>query len=104
MEKIAQHLGVRYIYENEIHQPEVLETPKNLNELTPNDLNVMPLEWLLKLAKAAKTLDDNLVLELINRIPPSETHLIKSLKDLVDNFRLDTILDLISNMAVLDDL
>lgn len=95
LEKIAQHLGVRYIYENENNLPELIEAPTHTIKLTSNDLNIMPREWLLELAEAAKTLDDKLILNLIDQIPASETCLIQGLKDLVDNFRLDIILDLI---------
>ncbi|BDA68716.1 two-component hybrid sensor and regulator [Rivularia sp. IAM M-261] len=95
LEKIAQHLGVQYIYENENNLPEVIEAPTHTIKLTSNNLNIMPREWLLELAEAAKTLDDKLVLNLIDQIPASETCLIQGLKDLVENFRLDIILDLI---------
>ncbi|RUT00557.1 hypothetical protein DSM106972_073280 [Dulcicalothrix desertica PCC 7102] len=95
LEKIAQHLGVQYIYENKNNLPEVIEAPTHRIKLTSNDLNIMPREWLLELAEAAKTLDDKLVLNLIDQIPASKTCLIQGLKDLVENFRLDIILDLI---------
>lgn len=75
--------------------PEVIEAPTHTIKLTSHDLKIMPKAWLLELAEAAKTLDDILVLNLIDQIPASETCLIQALKDLVDNFRLDIILDLI---------
>ncbi|BAZ14385.1 two-component hybrid sensor and regulator [Calothrix sp. NIES-4071] len=99
LEKIAQHIGVRYIYEQENYQPKLIKTSTKEIKITSKDLNIMPQEWLLQLTEAAKALDENLVLELINQIPSDETSLIQGLKNLVDDFRLDIILDLTTNIT-----
>lgn len=100
LEKIAHYLGVRYIYEPEDYQSQILQIIKNPHELISDDLSVMTDEWVQQLAQAASALNDVLVLELIEQIPATETNLIQGLKYLVDNFRLDIIFDLTQNLGV----
>lgn len=89
-EKMATYLGVKYIYieENQFNPSEL--TTQSLN-LTEDALNVMPIEWLQKLHWAVMAVDDILVLELINEIPEQYTDLAETLRNLVENFRLDII-------------
>ena len=54
----------------------------------------MPLEWLEKLYDAALSVDNEVLLELIEHIPPQREKLIASLTNLVHNFRVDIIFDL----------
>lgn len=90
-EKMAHHLGVRYLYNTEsIPQLSTLPTT-----LTKEDLNIMPSEWVQQLYQAALAMDDQLVIELLNELPQTQTHLSKLLMNLVDNFRLDVIIDCI---------
>ncbi|TAG97825.1 MAG: response regulator [Oscillatoriales cyanobacterium] len=92
-EKIAAHLKVRYIYEEEKSSTSVsaLIPPK---VLTAEDLSVMPIDWLVNLYQAAICVDDSGILELIKQIPESEATLAKALTDLVENFRIDIIIEL----------
>ena len=62
--------------------------------LTIEDLSVMPREWLNKLYTAALVSDDRQVIELVEQIPQTSDSLVKTLTNLVDNFRLDIIVDL----------
>jgi signal transduction histidine kinase/CheY-like chemotaxis protein/HAMP domain-containing protein len=94
LEKISHHLGVRYIYQQQQHQFEALQIAMHHLELTSDDLQIMSEDWRFKLAEASKKLDDICILELIQEIPATETKLITGLKHLVDNFRLDIILEL----------
>ncbi|MFB2977928.1 response regulator [Microseira sp. BLCC-F43] len=91
-EKIAAHLGVEYIYEPEhpTRLPQLSEQPLRLSK---NDLSTMPKTWLEKLYRAAITMDENLLSNLIAQIPAQEETLAKTLTDLVENFRLDIISD-----------
>ncbi len=96
LEKISHHLGVRYIYQQQQHQFEVLEMAVHHVELTSDELQIMSEDWRFRLAEASKALNDICILELIQEIPATETKLIAGLKDLVDNFRLDIILELVN--------
>ncbi|GAA6624233.1 ATP-binding protein [Scytonema sp. NUACC26] len=91
---IARHLGVRYIYEDEnlltLAQPTV-----TFEQLTVEDLSVMPPEWIAQLHRAVLCANDERVLELIEQIPENQASLVQALTDLVNNFRLDLLLELV---------
>ena len=93
-DKIAHHLKLRYIYEEEKSSNSVspLIPPKIL---TAEDLSVMPIQWVADLYQAALCVDDCRLIALIEQIPENEESLAKILTDLVDNFRIDIIIDLI---------
>ncbi|MEG3969022.1 PAS domain S-box protein [Microcoleus sp. T2B6] len=92
-EKIAHHLNLRYIYEKE-NLSTSLAAPTLLKSLTTEDLSVMPTDWVVELHRSALCVDDNRILELIQEIPETEANLANALTDLVDNFRIDIIIDL----------
>ncbi|MGL5061466.1 MAG: PAS domain S-box protein [Microcoleus sp.] len=96
-EKIAHHLKVRYIYEEE-NAPASLTAPAPPKILTIEDLSVMPQKWAIDLHQAALCVDDSRILELIEQIPETEENLARGLTDLVDNFRIDIIIDLTSSL------
>jgi len=98
LEKIAQHLGVRYLYEEKFPPPappseESLELLM-VEMLLKEALTVMPLEWLVQLRTAALGGDGEQIVRLIEQIPKSHVALSLALADLVNNFRLDLIIDL----------
>ncbi|MEG4352227.1 PAS domain S-box protein [Microcoleus sp. LAD1_D3] len=92
-DKIAHHLNLRYIYEKE-NLSTSFSTPTLLKSLTTEDLSVMPTDWVVELHRAALCVDDNRILELIEQIPETKANLANALTDLVDNFRIDIIIDL----------
>ncbi|MCC3490264.1 MAG: PAS domain S-box protein [Microcoleus sp. PH2017_25_DOB_D_A] len=92
-EKIAHHLNLRYIYEEE-NSSTSGSAPQLLKSLTAEDLSVMPRDWVVDLYQAALCVDDNRILQLIEQIPETEANLANALKDLVENFRIDIIIDL----------
>jgi light-regulated signal transduction histidine kinase (bacteriophytochrome)/DNA-binding response OmpR family regulator len=94
-EKIATHLGVQYIYEKS--QTTLPQFPFQPLELTIEALNQMPKEWVQQLYQAALAMDDQLVNELIHQIHSQNVTLANQLRSLVDNFRLDLIVELLEN-------
>jgi adenylate cyclase len=90
-EKIAQHLGIRYLRETE-NQPELCQNP-NPTQLSSEDLQTMPKLWLQQLYCEACALNDEKIITLIQQIPPHQSTLAQTLNNLVDNFRLDVIAD-----------
>lgn len=88
--KMAEHLGVNYIYEEKVSS----SSSQTSSELTSSDLRVMPAEWIAQLYQAALELDDELIFRLMEQIPESNASLVNGLRDLVQNFRFDTIMDL----------
>ena len=104
--KIAQHLGVQYIYaqqqlgqtsnsqENRIPQPAgILEPNKTKNIAT--SILAMPIQWRTDLYEAALLLNEELCIELIAQTSNDYPDLYSSLKNLLDNFRFDLVMNLI---------
>ncbi|HEY9709384.1 MAG TPA: response regulator, partial [Oculatellaceae cyanobacterium] len=93
LEKIAHHLGVRYLYEEQrsptLHQPSAPE-----DRLTAEDLAVMPGSWVTQLHQAALYADDELMNQLAEQIPLEYGSLRRALKDMLNNFRLEELIDL----------
>ncbi|MGQ4647971.1 PAS domain S-box protein [Lyngbya aestuarii] len=94
--KIADHLKVNYLYAQEEQSTNIPLATQPL-ELTRSVLSVMPNQWLQELHQAALLMDDQLVSELIKKIPEDQILLAKSLTNLVSNFRLDIITKLTTN-------
>ena len=85
---IAQHLNIRYIYESES------STTDNFC-LTADTLKIMPDEWLGQVERAATVLDKHLLTQLLQEIPPEHSNLKNALKQQIDSFEFDRILDLV---------
>ena len=112
-DKMAEHLGVRYVYAAKSGQWEDGETVNNLvshaltpqlhppsqtlpHSLTPSDLAAMPMEWVEQLHQAATKVNAKLVLNLIEQIPESHPHLADALTHLVNNFCFEEIVEISS--------
>jgi adenylate cyclase len=93
-EKIAQHLGIRYLREIE-NQPEPFQNQNSnqINQISCEDLQMMPKLWLQQLYSEACALNEEKIIILIQQIPPNKSKLAQTLNNLVDNFRLDIIAD-----------
>lgn len=87
-QKMAQYLGIEYRYAESV----TLEvSPSHSKSLTPEEVKVMPPEWIMQVHEAALDLNDHQILELIAEIPPKHQPLIEALTSLVDNFQLEAI-------------
>jgi signal transduction histidine kinase len=104
-EKISQHLGVLYFYEN-LHQS--ITAPRKFNSGRKQDcfflnkLAEMPPDWIASVYQAANILREESVLELIEQIPETSAPLATALKDLANDFRFDEIVRL--TQSVMDSL
>jgi len=91
-EKISQHLGVRYCYRGENN---ALYHQKGAKfSLTPESLQFMSQNWITEVHQAAREMDEDRIGQLIQQIPVGNEPLVESLIHLVDNFRLDLLLNL----------
>ena len=88
-DKIAQHLGIRYVYEP------ITPVKPNHFQLTADALNVMSNEWLSQVEQAAIELDGDLLTQLLQKIPAEHEELKNALQKQVNNFDFDLILNLI---------
>ena len=96
-EKMAEHLGVRYIYADSAQSLAAKPQPdaKTDNyELTADSLNMMPTHWIEELHQAATKVNAKVILQLIEQIPPGQAPIAITLTHFVDNFRFAEIVAL----------
>ncbi|HIK39247.1 hybrid sensor histidine kinase/response regulator [Thermoleptolyngbya sp. M55_K2018_002] len=89
--KIREHLGVQYQYEETPPAPQSVDSQTALNA---DALLVMPLAWRETLYQTAQSLNSQRILAVIDEIPPDHHSLAAQLRQLVDHFRYDLILEL----------
>ena len=87
-EKMAEHLGVHYVYE----EKENLQASHF--SLHPSDLTLMPVEWIAQLNQAALAVDAEQILQLIEQIPETHQAMAEQLANLVRHFCFDEVLAL----------
>ena len=91
LRKLTQHLGVSYRYiDDRLTVP--LEKPQR--QIESNDLASLPSEWVAQLRLAARGADDDLIWQLLDQIPKSQSDLAEALAEMVNEFRLDKIIRL----------
>lgn len=98
-DKMAQHLGVRYRYEDSPLEDVPLSSsspPETDMTITYDSLAVMPEIWLEKMEQAVLCTNEPDILALIAEIPESHRGLADLLKGWVNNFDFDRILDFLS--------
>lgn len=93
LSKIAQHLGVQYLYQD---SQAVLENRPDSNLLDGKSLAIMPPEWRENLHREAIACQEEEMLELVRQIPSSHAQLAKALTDLIENFQYERIAELTS--------
>lgn len=97
-DKMASYLGVRYIYQELTALPVgalrryfVSEKPDSF--FSPL-LVEMPRSWVQELYDAVNDVDEDLAIQIVDRISESHPTLAEALKDLLADYRLDRIMDL----------
>ena len=101
-EKMAQHLGVQYIYANESQPSAVSSQPSeqaNGYALRAKSLSVMSDQWVADLRQAAIQVDADLIFQLVDQIPPAHITLAQGLAELARNFCFDEIIELTQGEA-----
>ncbi|GBF80917.1 PAS domain S-box protein [Aphanothece sacrum] len=97
-EKIAQHLGVRYIYEEtklDKHKSKDQNyPPESTSVIVHHCLSQMSRQWIRDLHQAALECSDDGILELITQIPPDHQLLAIALQDWAQNFQFDSVIKL----------
>jgi PAS domain S-box-containing protein len=91
-EKLGEHLGVRYIY-----QEQAVSAAKSTNLLFAAALEVMPSGWITQFQRAARIADEDLLLELLDQIPVNHAQLADALRELVSELQLDQLIQLSEN-------
>ncbi|MGB5916689.1 MAG: ATP-binding protein, partial [Phormidesmis sp.] len=99
LEKMAQHLNLRYQYKSSA-SPSVLSSHQSRgNEDRPFKINaesltVMPTVWRSQLHQAAIQVDAELICQLVAKIPATHHALSEQLSKLTQSFDFDTIIEL----------
>lgn len=99
-EKMAQYLGVRYIYEQKDEQTQYIASVQKVEKtslafiLQPSSLQAMPNQWVEKLHLAAARLDAEMISQLVAQIPEENHPLAKALLEKVNDFDFDQIVNL----------
>ena len=94
-EKMAQQLGVRYLYQEQYPPAVPHSTAHQGISLISQDLKVMPAQWLAALHQAAIEVDGELIFQLIEQIPEANHILVQGLATLTRNYGFDEIIELI---------
>ncbi len=97
LEKMAQHLGVQYTYDQSLK-----EEPQHGERLLPNSTKVMditsweklPYSWIVSLHQAAIEADGDLILELVKQIADLDIGLSTALANLVQEFEFEKIIQI----------
>jgi two-component system, sensor histidine kinase and response regulator len=92
-EKLAQHLGVEYIYEEPPVQNSQSQVNSQIEQLS--FIKEMSPEWVEQLHQAAIAVDASQIVQLITEIPPERGNLAQELNSLLQNFCFDEIIELI---------
>ncbi|MEB3182342.1 MAG: response regulator [Nostocaceae cyanobacterium] len=102
LEKIANHLGVVYIYaaknypQKSESRAQIAETTESIETMANlrRDLSEMSADWVRELYNAASECYDDKIFELINHIPSEHNVLAFVLTDLALNFEFGRIMEL----------
>ncbi len=91
-DKLNQHLGIQYLYEDTLTPVELpcLPTETKIQE----GLSLMPKKWVQDFHLAARIADQEEMFELLKEIPESLDWLAETLLELIKNFHLDQIIAL----------
>ena len=98
-EKMAEQLGVRYLYQEQSPPAVPQSTAPQKASLMPQDLKVMSAEWLAALHQAAIEVDGELIFQLIEQIPEANHILVQGLAALTRNYGFDEIIELIQEVC-----
>jgi CheY-like chemotaxis protein len=91
---LANHLGVRFVYDKEGAQPTSAQAAESEGALSSQTMATMPADWLARLHQAAIQADADLALELTEQIRAEQGSLADALASLINNFRFDTLMEL----------
>ncbi|MGA9378762.1 MAG: response regulator [Phormidium sp.] len=95
-EKIADYLGVLYIYEdlpqiNNVFYRKRYSVNQRADSFFSPLLAKVPQNWVVQLHQAANELNEELISQLIEQLPADSATLANALRDLLNDFRLDII-------------
>ena len=94
LQKMADYLGIEYLYESvreEITINEFSDSP-NL-DLTLEDLVMMPIDWIIQLNQATTQADEESIVDLVATLPPAQAPLGDAISSLVARYHFEQLLE-----------
>lgn len=93
-EKMAEYLGVQYVYEDLAIAAPAAHSTVSQAALSAQDLTAMPPEWIGALRQAAIQVDADLIFHLLEQIPEPDAALAERLANLTRRFCFDELVEL----------
>lgn len=93
-DKMAEYLGASFIYEDLTSRSS--DSPKTASSLQ-SSLSILPPEWIDELYQAADLIDNEQILQLLEQISSEHDFFKQTLREWVNCFRCDKIIDLIES-------
>jgi PAS domain S-box-containing protein len=93
-DKMTEHLGVRYLYQEQASASQSKVTVSEKIFLKSEDLAIMPTEWNNSLQQAALQVDGEWLRQLIEQIPDRYQTLKQGLRESIRNYDFDEIVRL----------
>ncbi len=90
-EMMAEHLGLKYVYEEEGRGVEAAASPVVFRELAPEDLSCLPPELLAKLREAASLGEIDALKSLMEEVEKYDKNLSATMRDMIRDFRIGPI-------------
>jgi len=98
LEKLGHYLGVKYIYADDSNQQQ--ETQLGDSSSTPEELRYLlsqiPGDLVSQIHHAAASCSDDLILELLEKIPGEQNNLLTTLRDFANDFQFEKIMEITS--------
>ncbi len=91
---LSRHLGVRFLYDDQLRATSTQAEDRAQDDLTPEALAALPAQWLEDVHQAAQRGDMDTMLGLLAHIEADHAPLAKALKALIQDFRFGDIIAL----------
>lgn len=98
--KLEEHLQVRFLYQESNLEQNAISEAKTSIELTPEQLEIMTVQWLEKIHQAAVMADYEAIQELISQIEGESAEIATGLDNWLQEFRIDKIIELVEETSL----
>jgi signal transduction histidine kinase/DNA-binding response OmpR family regulator len=93
-DKLAEHLGIKYLYEAETLTEGDSSAETTIDALSIEELHLLSPELIAQLNQAAIAIDAEKIERLITEIPDSQQHITQAIREMIRNYDFDTIVEL----------
>ena len=93
-DKLTQHLGIKFIYQEEDNNLPAENPDQAKKALVNIDLTALPPELVVQIQQAAIAVDAEKIEQLITQIPASGQHLTRAIAEMLANYDFDGIIEL----------